>query len=218
MLTNLDLLAYGYSILYAIFYKQLRNVYDREISARTISVMHAILMLCITFISIIENEYNYYGYFICLMCVQYWICDIIVGGKRMTRDIVTHHIISSLFVLYFIYWNQYTEYIQMAMIVEMPTLFLHIRWFLLEFGQKKTSIYLINGFLLWITFLVCRVLYFIYFIYYILYKIDDYEFDIHRIIFLSGIVSIWIMSLFWFYKLTMAIKKVLDKKKKKKQI
>lgn len=214
MITKLNLFTYGYSIIYVIFYKQLRHGCDREMSARTLSVMHAILMLCVTFVSILENQYNYYGYFICLMCVQYWICDIIVGGERMTRDITAHHIISSLFVLYFVYQNQYTEYIQMVMIVEIPTIFLHIRWFLLEFDKKKTSVYLINGLLLWITFLFCRVLYFIYFIYYILYKIDHYEFDIHRITFLSGIISIWLMSLFWFYKLTMAVKKALEKKKK----
>jgi hypothetical protein len=48
-------------------------------------------------------------------------------------------------------------YLMLLMLFEMSTPFLHMRWFLLEYGYKKTKFFIINGLLLVFFFTLCRI-------------------------------------------------------------
>jgi hypothetical protein len=46
----------------------------------------------------------------------------------------------------------------MGMLWELSTIFLNNRWFLLEYGKKGTTLFVVNGFVLVLVFTVIRVI------------------------------------------------------------
>ncbi|KAK6116329.1 hypothetical protein DH2020_049956 [Rehmannia glutinosa] len=129
-------------------------------------------------------------------------------------EYVIHHLLSLIGVTYAMLTGQAQIYTYMVLISEATTPWINLRWYLDAAGKKRSRAYIINGVVIFLAWLVARILLFIYLFYHVYIYYDQVK-QVHRIgvllvLIVPSVLSV--MNLFWFYKIFKGLKKTLAKR------
>ncbi|XP_057812131.1 uncharacterized protein LOC131026309 [Salvia miltiorrhiza] len=221
------------STFYSRNYNALTKIQRMEWNNRGISTLHAvfisIMSLYFVFWSELFSDQNHSGLvtfrnssistFALGLSVGYFLSDLgmicwrypSLGGP----EYVLHHSISAIAVAYAMYMGEGQLYTFMVLISEITTPWINIRWYLDVSGLKRSTAYLINGVVIFFSWLVARILLFGYMFYHV-YLHHDQVMQMHTAGFLLVFVvpvALAIMNLMWFGKILKGLKKTLLKKK-----
>ncbi|XP_018680165.2 uncharacterized protein LOC103982215 isoform X5 [Musa acuminata AAA Group] len=108
------------------------------------------------------------GYFVSDLAMIFWLYPSLGG-----IEYVLHHLLSATAISYTMLSGEGQLYTYMVLISETTTPGINLRWFLDTAGMKKSSAYLVNGVMMFIAWLVARILLFIYLFYYIYLYYDQ---------------------------------------------
>ncbi|KAL8508378.1 hypothetical protein ACS0TY_018838 [Phlomoides rotata] len=173
------------STFYFRTYNGLTKIQRIEWNNRCISTLHAffisLMSLYFVFWSDLFSDRNSSGLitfrnsslstFALGMSVGYFIADLgmicwrypLLGGA----EYIVHHSLSGIAVAYSMFTGEGQLYTFMVLISEVTTPEINLRWYLDVSGLKKTSIYMINGIVIFFSWLVARILLFGYMFYHV---------------------------------------------------
>ncbi|KAB2011276.1 hypothetical protein ES319_D09G008800v1 [Gossypium barbadense] len=159
------------------------------------------------------------GIFACKMVsVGYFLADIgmiiwfysSLGGI----EYVIHHFLSLTAVAYSMMTGEGQLYTFMVLISETTTPGINLRWYLDTAGMKRSRAYLINGVVIFVTWLVARILLFMYLFYHVYLHFDQvklvHSYGLLLIFVVPFILSV--MNLMWFGKIIKGLRKTLAKR------
>ncbi|TKY46738.1 Transmembrane protein 56-B [Spatholobus suberectus] len=214
--------------IYSSFSKMQRIEWNN----RAISTMHAIFIttmsLYLVFCSNLFSDYQStelitfrssslstfslgvsVGYFIADVGMILWFFPSLGG-----YEYVTHHLFSLVAVAYSMLSGEGQLYTFMILISETTTPGINLRWYLDVAGMKKSKAYLINGVVIFLSWLVARILLFIYMFYHVYLHFDQVEqmhtFGQMLVIVVPLVLSV--MNLVWFSKIIKGLRKTLAKR------
>ncbi|CAN1312649.1 TLC domain-containing protein 4 [Linum perenne] len=151
------------------------------------------------------------GYFMTDMAMIIWYYPVLGGVEYLL-----HHGLSLLSILLAILSGNAQIYILMVLFTECTTPFVNLRWYLDVAGQKNSQLYIYNGVMLFLGWLVARILLFIYFFVH-MYN----HFDQVRTIFPVGFYTVVtvppmlsMMNVLWFWKIAKGMVKTLVRARK----
>ncbi|XP_047939596.1 TLC domain-containing protein 4-B-like isoform X2 [Salvia hispanica] len=148
------------------------------------------------------------GYFLSDLSMILWRYPSLGG-----MEYVVHHLLSLGSVVYAMLTGEAQIYTYMVLMSEATTPSINLRWYLDAAGMKRSKVYTINGVLIFLAWLVARILLFIYlfwhsFVYY------DQARQMHKI----GAVMVHVvplvlsvMNLYWFSKIFRGMVKTLKR-------
>ncbi|KAJ9147133.1 hypothetical protein P3X46_029328 [Hevea brasiliensis] len=219
------------SLVYFKSYSNLTKMQRIEWNNRAISTFHAIFItvisLYLVFCSDLYSDYRpgliifrssslsafalgvSVGYFIVDLGMIIWFYPFLGG-----MEYVIHHLISMIAVAYAMLIGEGQLYIYMVLISETTTPAINLRWYLDTAGMKRSRAYLINGVVIFLAWLVARILLFIYFFYHVYLHYDQIK-QIHnfgKLLVLTVPVVLSVMNLMWFWKIIKGLKKTLTKR------
>ncbi|KAL5210913.1 hypothetical protein ABZP36_006536 [Zizania latifolia] len=155
------------------------------------------------------------GYFISDLAMIFWLYPSLGG-----MEYVLHHTLSLVAIAYTMLSGEGQFYTYMVLISETTTPEINLRWqavehvpFLVLTGLKKSSAYLVNGILMFIVWLVARILLFMYVFYHIYFHYSQVV-QMHAFgYYLTFIVPsvLFVMNTMWFMKILKGVKKTLSK-------
>ncbi|KAE8661362.1 hypothetical protein F3Y22_tig00113726pilonHSYRG00387 [Hibiscus syriacus] len=90
---------------------------------------------------------------------------------------VLHHLLSLIAVAYSMLIGEGQLYTFMVLISETTTPGINLRWYLDTVGMKRTRAYLINGVVIFVAWLVARILLFMYLFYHVYMHYDEVNFS-----------------------------------------
>ncbi|KAK8353379.1 hypothetical protein V6Z12_A05G154800 [Gossypium hirsutum] len=128
---------------------------------------------------------------------------------------VIHHLLSGTAVAYSMFTGEAQLYTYMVVISEVTTPEIHLRWYLDTAGMKRSTAYLINGVVIFIGWLIARVLLFGYMFYHV-YLHYDQVIKMHAFgfVLVFGVPSaLGILNLIWFGKIIKGLAKTLAKRR-----
>lgn len=149
------------------------------------------------------------GYFLVDLAMIIWLYPSLGG-----MEYVVHHLFSLTALTYAMLTGEGQLYTFMVLISEATTPSINLRWYLDVAGMKKTKAYIINGVIIFLAWMVARILLFMY-IFCHMYLHYDQVREMHTCtLFLVLIVpsGLAIMNLMWFGKIIMGLKKTLAKR------
>ncbi|CAJ1965138.1 unnamed protein product [Sphenostylis stenocarpa] len=114
------------------------------------------------------------GYFISDLGTILWFFPSLGG-----YEYVIHHLLSLVAVAYSMCSGEGQLYTFMVLISETTTPGINLRWYLDVAGMKKSKAYLINGIVIFISWLVARILLFFYMFYHVYLHFDQAEIPSH---------------------------------------
>ncbi|KAL8508376.1 hypothetical protein ACS0TY_018838 [Phlomoides rotata] len=221
------------STFYFRTYNGLTKIQRIEWNNRCISTLHAffisLMSLYFVFWSDLFSDRNSSGLitfrnsslstFALGMSVGYFIADLgmicwrypLLGGA----EYIVHHSLSGIAVAYSMFTGEGQLYTFMVLISEVTTPEINLRWYLDVSGLKKTSIYMINGIVIFFSWLVARILLFGYMFYHV-YLHHAQVMQMHIVGFLLVYlvpITLAVMNLVWFGKILKGLKKTLAKRK-----
>ncbi|MBA0691229.1 hypothetical protein Goshw_024426 [Gossypium schwendimanii] len=129
--------------------------------------------------------------------------------------VVIHHLLSGTAVAYSMFTGEAQLYTYMVLISEVTTPEIHLRWYLDTAGMKRSTAYLINGVVIFIGWLIARVLLFGYMFYHV-YLHYDQVIKMHAFgfVLVFGVPSaLGILNLMWFGKIIKGLAKTLAKRR-----
>lgn len=144
------------------------------------------------------------GYFITDLTMMFWVYPIL-GGK----EYVLHHLLSVVSVAYSMSSGEGQLYTCLVLISEATTPGVNLRWFLDTAGMKRSTIYLINGALLFLGWLVARIILFFYLFHhvYVHYKqVKQMHIYGYLLVFVVPF-TLAIMNMIWFAKILKGLRK-----------
>lgn len=150
------------------------------------------------------------GYFLSDLGMIFWLYPSLGG-----MEYVIHHSLSGIAVAYSMASGEGQLYTYMVLISEITTPEINMRWFLDTSGMKKSAAYLINGIVIFIAWLVARVLLFVYLFYHV-YLHYHQVIEMHIFGYLLVFVvpaALALMNLMWFGKIIKGLMKTLAKKR-----
>lgn len=149
------------------------------------------------------------GYFLTDLAMILWFYPSLGG-----MEYLVHHLLSLAAVTYAMLTGEGQLYVYMVLLSEATTPGINLRWYLDVAGLKKSKVYLINGFMMVLVWLVARILLFIYLFYHIYVHRDQVEQVSSFGIFLLCVVPVVlaVMNLVWFWKIVKGLKKTLAKR------
>ncbi|XP_051128996.1 uncharacterized protein LOC127249942 isoform X2 [Andrographis paniculata] len=221
------------STFYFRSYNGLTKIQRIEWNNRGMSTLHAIfisiLSLYFVFFSELFSDDNSVGLvtlrssplstFVMGMSVGYFISDLAMicwyypslGGL----EYVVHHSLSGTAVAYSMFTGEGQLYTFMVLISEVTTPTVNMRWFLDIAGLKKSTAYLINGVLIFSSWLVARIILFLYTFYHVyLHHAQVMQMHTAGILLVFFVpVALGIMNLMWFGKIVKGLMKTLAKTK-----
>ncbi|MCO5579671.1 hypothetical protein L7F22_033529 [Adiantum nelumboides] len=105
-------------------------------------------------------------------------------------------------------------YVYMMLLSESTTPFVNLRWYLSMAGMKNSSVYVINGVLLFLGWMVARILLFVYFFFHLYNHFDQVEKMSAAAYYCLLVVPpcLAILNLAWFIKVVRGLLKTLFKK------
>ncbi|GMH20820.1 hypothetical protein Nepgr_022662 [Nepenthes gracilis] len=149
------------------------------------------------------------GYFIADLGMILWFYPSLGG-----MEYVIHHSLSGISVAYAMFSGEGQLYTFMVLISEVTTPEINMRWFLDMAGLKKSSVYLINGMVIFLAWLVARILLFVYLFYHVYLHYDQvmqmHPFGFFLVFVVPSVLGV--MNLMWFGKILRGLKKTLTKK------
>ncbi|XXG65791.1 hypothetical protein AAC387_Pa05g3412 [Persea americana] len=149
------------------------------------------------------------GYFIADLGMIIWQYPSLGG-----MEYVLHHLLSLVAIAYSILSGEGQLYTFMVLISETTTPAVNLRWYLDTTGMKRSSAYLVNGVIMFVAWLVARMLLFAYLFYHAYMHYDQVE-HMHAFgFYLAFIVPsvLAIMNIVWFWKIIKGLKKTLEKR------
>ncbi|WCJ34895.1 TRAM LAG1 and CLN8 (TLC) lipid-sensing domain containing protein [Euphorbia peplus] len=154
------------------------------------------------------------GYFLSDLAMIFWYFPALGG-----LEYVLHHGLSMYSIILALLSGQAQIYILMVLFTESTTPFINLRWYLDVAGQKSSFMYVCNGVLLFLGWLVARIILFIIFFTHIFINFDQV-----KKIFPLGFYSILtvppmlaVLNVIWFGKIARGLIKTLSKAKQHKQ-
>ncbi|EEF41983.1 conserved hypothetical protein [Ricinus communis] len=220
-----------FSAVYFKCYPKLANVQRIEWNNRAISTFHAIFITVISLYLVFGSDLysdhsadvitfrsSSLSVFALGVSVGYFIADIgmiiwfypSLGGM----EYVIHHLLSMVAVAYAMLTSEGQLYTFIVLISETTTPGINLRWYLDTAGMKRSRAYLINGVVIFLAWLVARILLFIYLFCHIYLHYDQvkqlHEFGILLVLIVPAMLSI--MNLMWFWKIIKGLKKTLAKR------
>ncbi|KAI8524679.1 hypothetical protein RHMOL_Rhmol13G0166800 [Rhododendron molle] len=220
------------SALYFDTYSTLTKVQRMEWNNRAVSTIHAIfiatLSLYFVFWSDLFTDHEYsglmtfrssqlstfalgvsVGYFVADLGMIFWLYPSLGGVEY-----IVHHSLAAIAVAYALFTGEGQLYTFMVLISEVTTPEINMRWYLDTAGLKKSTAYLINGVVIFFTWMVARILLFVYMFYHVRLHYNQ-VIKMHTIGFLLVFVvpsALAAMNLVWFGKILKGLKKTLSKK------
>ncbi|TYJ13404.1 hypothetical protein E1A91_A10G050100v1 [Gossypium mustelinum] len=149
------------------------------------------------------------GYFVSDLAMILWLYPSLGG-----IEYVIHHSLSGIAVAYSMFTGEAQLYTYMVLISEVTTPEINIRWYLDTAGMKRSTAYLINGIVIFLTWLVARVLLFGYmFCHVYLHYTQVVKMHIFGYILVFGVPAVLAtMNLMWFGKIIKGVLKTLAKR------
>lgn len=220
------------SALYFKSYLSLSYIKRVEWNNRAISTVHAIFITAVSLYFVFWSDlYTDYerpglitfrnsslstmalgisvGYFITDLGMIFWFYPSLGG-----LEYVIHHAISLSAVAYSMLTGEGQLYTFMVLISETTTPGINLRWYLDTAGMKRSRAYLINGVVIFLSWLVARILLFVYMFYHVYLHIDQVMqlHDFGKLLVFGVPVVLSIMNLMWFGKIIMGLRKTLAKR------
>ncbi|KAF3445018.1 hypothetical protein FNV43_RR14711 [Rhamnella rubrinervis] len=221
-----------FSSVYFKSYSSLSKIQRVEWNNRAMSTIHAIfvsvLSLYLVFWSDLFSDHRLAGLvtlrtsplstFALGVSVGYFLADIgmifwfypALGGL----EYVAHHLISVASLTYAMLTGEGQLYTYMVLISETTTPGINLRWYLDTAGMKRSRTYLVNGVVIFFSWLVARILLFIYLFYHVYLHYDQVS-QMHTYgLLLVLVVPVVLsgMNLMWFWKIFKGLKKTLAKR------
>ncbi|GER44526.1 hypothetical protein STAS_21430 [Striga asiatica] len=150
------------------------------------------------------------GYFLSDLSTIIWFYPSLGG-----MEYVIHHFISLVAVSYAMLTSEAQFYTFIVLISEATTPWINLRWYLDAAGMKGSRVYLVNGMLVFLAWLVVRILLFIY-LFCHMYRYYDQVKQMHTtgqilVLLVPSVLSV--MNWIWFCKIFKGLKKTLSKTK-----
>uniref|UniRef100_A0A2P2K8M6 TLC domain-containing protein n=3 Tax=Rhizophora mucronata TaxID=61149 RepID=A0A2P2K8M6_RHIMU len=129
-------------------------------------------------------------------------------------EYVIHHSLSAIAVAYSMLSGAGQIYTYMCLISEVTTPEINIRWYLDTAGMKRSTAYLLNGVVIFLAWLIARVMLFIYIFYHIYVHYDQViqMSTLGRLLAFVVPSVLFVMNLTWFAKIIKGLKKTLAKR------
>lgn len=219
------------SAAYFKSYSSLSKIQRVEWNNRAISTLHAIFItimsLYFVFWSDLYSDHQFAGLvtlrssqlstFVLGVSVGYFLVDLgmifwfypALGGL----EYVVHHLLSIVAVAYAMSTGEGQLYTYMVLISETTTPGINLRWYLDTAGMKRSRAYVINGFVIFVAWLVARIILFIYLFYHGYLHYDQIK-QLHSFgLFLVSVVPLvlTVMNLMWFGKIFKGLKKTIQR-------
>ncbi|XP_027063255.1 uncharacterized protein [Coffea arabica] len=184
--------------LYFVFWSDL---YSDDRFAPAITLRHSKLSTFPLGVSI--------GYFLSDLGMIIWLYPSLGG-----LEYVAHHLLSMLSVIYAMVTGEGQIYTYMVLISEATTPSINLRWYLDAAGMKTSRAYLINGVVMFLAWVVARMLLFLYLFYHIWVHYDKVmQMQTFGHCLVLGVPSVLIvLNSVWFWKILMGLKKTLAKR------
>ncbi|KAL9315980.1 hypothetical protein ACSQ67_016981 [Phaseolus vulgaris] len=221
-----------FSIVHFKSYSSLTRIQRIEWNNRSMSTIHAIFVTTIAlyfvfcsnlysddqFSELVTFRSSSWSTFALGVSVGYFIADLgmifwffpSLGGY----EYVIHHLLSLVAVAYSMLSGEGQLYTYMVLISETTTPGINLRWYLDAAGMKKSKAYIINGVVIFIAWLVARIVLFVYMFYHVYLHFDQVEqmqtFGQVLVIVVPLVLSI--MNLVWFSKIIKGLRKTLAKR------
>ncbi|XP_031405909.1 TLC domain-containing protein 4-B isoform X2 [Punica granatum] len=148
------------------------------------------------------------GYFLSDLGMIFWHFPALGGWEY-----VLHHGLSMFSIFLSLMSGQGQIYILMVLFTESTTPFVNLRWYLDVAGQKNSKLYLCNGILLFLGWLVARIILFIIFFIHMLLHFDQvkqiFDLGFYSLLVVGPILAL--MNFFWFWKIAKGLVKTLSK-------
>ncbi|KAG0481430.1 hypothetical protein HPP92_011933 [Vanilla planifolia] len=149
------------------------------------------------------------GYFVTDLAMIFWLYPSLGG-----LEYVLHHSLSLCSIAYAMFTGEGQLYTYMVLISETTTPEINMRWFLDTAGMRRSSAYLINGVMMFLAWLVARILLFFYLFYHIYLHYNEvlqmHAFGCFLVFMVPSVL--FIMNMMWFTKILKGLKKVLAKR------
>ncbi|GFP96377.1 transmembrane protein 56-b [Phtheirospermum japonicum] len=149
------------------------------------------------------------GYFLSDLGMIIW-CYPSLGGM----EYVIHHLLSLVAVSYAMLTREAQIYTYMVLISEATTPWINLRWYLDAAGMKRSTAYIINGVVIFLAWLVVRIILFIYMFCHVHLYYDQvkhvHTMGVALVILVPSVLSV--MNLIWFCKIFKGLKKTLSKR------
>ncbi|XP_047336606.1 TLC domain-containing protein 4-B-like [Impatiens glandulifera] len=152
------------------------------------------------------------GYFLTDLAMILWFYPSLGG-----MEYVVHHLLSMSAVTYAMLTREGQLYTFMVLISETTTPSMNLRWYLDSAGLKKSRVYLVNGFVMFLAWLVARIILFIYVFYHIYLHYNEIM-QMQKVGICLVLVApcvIYVLNLIWFGKISRGLKKTLTTKKRR---
>ncbi|XP_073107629.1 uncharacterized protein [Elaeis guineensis] len=149
------------------------------------------------------------GYFITDLAMIFWLYPSLGGVEY-----ILHHLLSVSALAYAMLSGEGQLYTYMVLISETTTPGINLRWFLDTAGMKRSSAYLVNGIMMFVAWLVARILLFIYLFYHIYLHYDQVK-QMHTFGYLLTFLvptALFVMNMMWFAKILRGLRKTLAKR------
>ncbi|KAI3466915.1 hypothetical protein Pfo_023578 [Paulownia fortunei] len=149
------------------------------------------------------------GYFISDLGMICWLYPSLGGVEY-----IVHHSLSGIAVAYSMFTGEGQLYTFMVLISEVTTPEINMRWYLDTAGLKRSNAYLINGVVIFVAWLVARILLFVYMFYHVyLHHVQVMQMHTVGFLLVFSVPSVFaIMNLMWFGKIIKGLKKTLAKR------
>ncbi|KAE8659477.1 TRAM protein [Hibiscus syriacus] len=149
------------------------------------------------------------GYFLADIGMIIWFYPSLGG-----MEYVIHHFLSVAGVAYSMLTGEGQIYTFMVLISETTTPGINLRWYLDTVGMKRSRAYLINGVVIFVTWLVARILLFMYLFYHVYLHYDQvrqvHTYGLLLILIVPLVLSV--LNLMWFGKIIRGLRKTLAKR------
>ncbi|XP_054820011.1 uncharacterized protein LOC129319001 isoform X2 [Prosopis cineraria] len=193
-------------VSYASFYLlMMSDVFNKDLDDGPVVSRSSILSNTVLGISI--------GYFLSDLAMILWHFPALGG-----MEYVLHHGLSIFSIILSLLSGQAQLYILMVLFTESTTPCVNLRWYLDNAGLKSSKLYIGNGIMLFLGWLLARVVLFIFFFIHMWIHFDEVK-TIFPLGFYSLLVvpyMLAIMNMFWFWKIAKGLVKTLSKAKHKK--
>ncbi|KAL6197013.1 hypothetical protein ACLB2K_032626 [Fragaria x ananassa] len=149
------------------------------------------------------------GYFCADLGMLLWLYPSLGG-----MEYVLHHSLAGIAVAYSMFSGEGQLYTYMILISEITTPEINMRWYLDTAGMKRSSAYLINGIVIFFSWLGARILLFGYMFYHVYLHYDQViQMHIFGYILVFAVPAVLaIMNLMWFGKIIKGLIKQLTKR------
>ncbi|KAG2386961.1 hypothetical protein C9374_001996 [Naegleria lovaniensis] len=199
----------------------------KEWNSRMVSNVHAVIATVLSFyclFSVYLPTDNYNGIlaksapictFLLTYCAGYFLYDLIIVAADYPHlggmETILHHTTSFVALIGSMLWEKCVVLLVLMLFTEISTPFVNQRYFLSKCNMKSTKLYAYNGILMWASFGIVRISFCFYMPYIIL--ADSLTWCSFPIGWIIGVwimvISISLLNIIWFYKITSGLIQVL---------